>query len=357
MDVAGRDEHVEMRPLGDPDRLDGPLRVAVAAAGQRGDGHALRLPGDPLDGLEVARRGGREAGLDDVDLEPDELAGDLELLGGGQPGARAPARRRAGWCRRSRTDPPAPGTVAAHRVDSATRRGVLAAAWAWPALTTTGSRNAIWPRSSAPTRSIRWSWSCLAQALEVRPAGLVLGDPAGGEGAVLDLGQDLLHRRPDVVVDDPRAADVVAVLGGVADAEAHEVEAAAVHQVDDELELVHRLEVGQLGLVAGLDEGLEGHLDQRGRAAAEDRLLAEQVGLGLLGEGRLEDAGPGAAEGAGVGQDPGAGRPARVAVDGEQRRHAAAGLVDAADEVAGALGGDHPDVDAGRRVDPRRSGC
>ena len=89
---------------------------------------------------------------------------------------------------------------------------------------------------------------------------------------------------------DARAADVVAVLGGVADAEAHEVEAAAVHQVDDELELMHRLEVGELGLVAGLDERLEGRLDERRDAAAEERLLAEQVGLGLLGEGRLEDA-------------------------------------------------------------------
>ena len=302
MDVARRDEHVEVRPLGDADRLDGPLRVAVAAAGERRDRHALRLAGDPLDGLEVAGRGGREAGLDDVDLEPDELAGDLELLGRGQPGAGrllAVAQGRV-------EDPDAePG---GHRADSATRRGSLAAAWAWPAWTTTGSRNAIWPRSSAPTRSIRWSWSCCAQPLELGPAGVVLGDPARGERAVLDLREDLLHRRADVVVDDPRAADVVAELGRVADAEAHEVEAAAVHQVDDELELVHRLEVGQLGLVAGLDERLEGHLDQRRRPAAQDRLLAEQVGLGLLGEGRLEDAGAGAAERPGVGQDAGAGR-------------------------------------------------
>jgi hypothetical protein len=47
---------------------------------------------------------------------------------------------------------------------------------------------------------------------------------------------------------------------------------------------VHRLEVGQLGLVAGLDERLERHLHERRGAAAQDGLLAEQVGLGLLGE-------------------------------------------------------------------------
>ena len=158
---------------------------------------------------------------------------------------------------------------------------------------------------------MRWSLVRGAHPLEVGPAGIVLGDPARGERAVLDLGQDLLHRRPDVVVDDPRAADVVAVLGRVADAEAHEVEPAAVHQVDDQLELVHRLEVGELRLVARLDERLERHLDQRRRPAAEDRLLAEEVGLGLLREGRLEHAGAGVAEGAGVGEDARPGGPAR----------------------------------------------
>ena len=120
-----------------------------------------------------------------------------------------------------------------------------------------------------------------------------------------------LHGLADVVVDDPRAADVVAVLGGVADAEAHEVQAAAVHQVDDELELVHRLEVRELRLVAGLDERLERHLDQRRGPAAQHGLLAEQVRLGLLGERRLEDAGPGRADRPGVGERPvarGAGR-------------------------------------------------
>src|SRR5262245_32150986 len=76
-------------PLRDPDRLDGALRIAVAAACERGHSDAaLRLAGDPLDGLEVARRGGREAGLDHVDLEAHQLAGDLELLGRGEAGAR-----------------------------------------------------------------------------------------------------------------------------------------------------------------------------------------------------------------------------------------------------------------------------
>ena len=88
VDVARRDEQVEVRALGDADGLDGPLRVAVLAARERRDGDpALRLLRDPPDRLEVAGRRGREAGLDDVHLEPRELARDLQLLRGGQAGA------------------------------------------------------------------------------------------------------------------------------------------------------------------------------------------------------------------------------------------------------------------------------
>ena len=88
VDVAGGDEDVEMGPLGDANRLDGALRIAVLTACQRRDGDAPNFAGDPLHGLEVAGRGGREAGLDDVDLEADELACDFELLGRRQAGAR-----------------------------------------------------------------------------------------------------------------------------------------------------------------------------------------------------------------------------------------------------------------------------
>jgi hypothetical protein len=114
--------------------------------------------------------------------------------------------------------------------------------------------------------------------------------------------EDLLHLGAGLLVDDPGAAGVVAELGGVGDAVAHVVEAALIDQVDDELQLVEALEVGALGLVAGLDQGLEAHLDQGADAAAEDDLLAEEVGLGLLGEGRLQDAAAGAADPLGIGQ-------------------------------------------------------
>ena len=267
-----------------------------------------------MDRLEVARRGGREAGLDDVHLEADELAGDLELLGGGQPGAgrllavaqgrvedadgARPGRtarpggvpRRVIGMRRASSRPPGPGRPAPRP----------------------GSRNGIWPRSRAPTCSIWWSRSAARRrSNSVRPASFSAIQRSANVPSWISARTACIVARTSLV-DDPRAGDVVAVLGGVADAEAHEVEAAAVHQVHDQLELVHRLEVGELGLVAGLDERLEGHLHEGRGAAAQDGLLAEQVGLGLLGERRLEDAGPGVAERPGVGEDAGAGRPGRV---------------------------------------------
>src|SRR4029453_6821505 len=114
----------------------------------------------------------------------------------------------------------------------------------------------------------------LAHAGEVGPALVVLLDPLAGEGPGLDLGQDAAHLGLDPVVDDPGPAGVVAVLGRVRDRPAHAGQAALVHEVDDQLELVQALEVGNLGLVAGPGQGLEAGLDKGGGAAAQDRLLA-----------------------------------------------------------------------------------
>ncbi len=111
------------------------------------------------------------------------------------------------------------------------------------------------------------------------------------------------------------------------------------------------LEVGDLRLVAGLDQGLEAGLHQGGGATAEDGLLTEQVGLGLLGEGGLDDAGLGGAQALGVGQRQVEGLAGGVLLDRDDRGDAAALLVLAADQVARALRGDHADVDVGRGLD------
>src|SRR5215207_3701791 len=158
---------------------------------------------------------------------------------------------------------------------------------------------------------------------ELRRAGVLVGDEAGREGAVGDVAEDLLHPRLHRRVDDPRAGHVVAVLGGVGDRPALLGDTAFVDQVDDQLELVQALEVRDLGLVAGLGQHLETGLDQRGDATAEDGLLAEQVGLGLLGEGRLDAAGAEAADALGVGQRELPCLAGRVLLDRDEHRHAA----------------------------------
>src|ERR1035437_2464002 len=119
-----------------------------------------------------------------------------------------------------------------------------------------------------------------AHGEEFVAAGFVLVDPLFGEFAGLDFGEDLLHFGASLSVDDARAAGVVAVFGGVADAVAHVAEAAFLDEVHDEFEFVEALEVGDLGGVAGFDQSLETSADEFGRAAAEDGLLAEEVAFG-----------------------------------------------------------------------------
>ena len=117
----------------------------------------------------------------------------------------------------------------------------------------------------------------------------------------------------------------------------HPLDPALEDQVDDQLHLVDALVVGDLGRVAGLDERLEAGADQLGEPAAEHGLLAEEVGLGLLREGRLEDPGAAGADPGGVGERDLAGLPARVLGDRDQRRRAVALLVEPAHDVPGPL--------------------
>src|SRR3989304_3098958 len=135
---------------------------------------------------------------------------------------RAPARRRAAWCRRR-------GCAAGPSPPP--RRCSCAPPW----LRGTRLRLAGAPLDRVEPAHLGAQLGAhpldlvvlvgLAEARELRAAGLVLGDPAPCERAVLDLVQDLAHGVPDVLLDDARAADVVAVFGAVADAAAPEVQA------------------------------------------------------------------------------------------------------------------------------------
>ena len=112
------------------------------------------------------------------------------------------------------------------------------------------------------------------------------------------------------------------------------------------------LVVGDLGRIPGLDERLEPGSDELGRAAAEDGLLAEQIGLGLLLERRLEDAGATGADPDGVGECELTGVARGVLLDRDQRRGAVALGEEASNDMAGAFGGDHDHVVVGGGRDP-----
>src|SRR3954470_22986844 len=161
-------------------------------------------------------------------------------------------------------------------------------------------------------------------ALEVLLPRAVLRDPLAGEVAGLDLAEDLAHLLARLVGDDALAARVVAVLGRVGDREAHALKALLVHEVDDELQLVEALEVRHLGRVARLDERLEAGLDELRRPAAQDGLLAEEVGFGLVLERRLDHAAAGAADPLRVRERDVLRPPARVLRHRDEARHAAA---------------------------------
>src|SRR4030095_11804582 len=80
VDVARRDEGVDARGLRVLDRVPAGARALPVVSRQPAYDRSVHLARDRLHRLEIARRGDREAGLDDVDAEPRELVGDLELL-------------------------------------------------------------------------------------------------------------------------------------------------------------------------------------------------------------------------------------------------------------------------------------
>ncbi len=172
----------------------------------------------------------------------------------------------------------------------------------------------------------------------------VFFDPFAGEFSGLDFGENVFHFRPGLVGDEPSSGEVAAPFGGVGDAFVHVGEAASVEQIYDESGFVEAFEVGDFGGVSGVDEGLDSGFDKGGDAAAEDGLLAEEVGFGFFAEGGAEDSGAGGADGPGVGEGELFGVARGVLVDGDESRESGAGEEFGAESVAGALGGDHGDV-------------
>src|ERR1039458_7912984 len=185
----------------------------------------------------------------------------------------------------------------------------------------------------------------LPQLGEVLAALFVLFDPLACKTAILDARQHFLHRLARLVADDHLAARQIAVLGGVRNRIAHPAEAAFVDQVDDQLHLMHALEVRNLRSVAGSDQRLESLLHQRSQASAQHGLLAEQVALGLFLESGLQHTSARGADAMRIAERVFVRMAAGILMDRQQRRHPAALGVHAPQQVAGALGRDHDYVD------------
>ena len=184
----------------------------------------------------------------------------------------------------------------------------------------------------------------LADLIEVLAASLELLDPLLGESSALDGLKLTAHAVFHRFVDDLGANRDIAIFRRLRDGETHPGNSTLVHEIHDELELVQALEVGHLGRVAGFHQHFEPSLHQGGGPPAEDALLTEEVGHGLLPEVGLEDARPRAPDALGPGEGGLPGLPGRVIMDRDQGGHSLFLEILAAHGMARALWCDHDDV-------------
>ena len=211
-------------------------------------------------------------------------------------------------------------------------------------------------RSSLPTFSIGWFACSSRRRVKFSLPDLFSAMNSRAKSPDWISLRIFLHRCAGLGTDHAGSAGEVAVLGRVGDRVLHAADALLVEEVSDQLELVQALEVGELRAVASLGQRLEAGDDQLGGAAAENCLLAEEVGLGLVLEGRLDDASAGAADALGVCERDVAGVAGCVLLDGDESGDSSAFFKLRADQVARALRRDERDVDRRRRVRPVRKG-
>ena len=114
---------------------------------------------------------------------------------------------------------------------------------------------------------------------------------------------------------------------------------------------MHALEVRDFGLVPRFDERLEAGFHERRYAAAQHRLLAEEIRLCLLVEGRAQHAGSRRANALCVGERVVERVAGRVLMHRHERGHASTLREHFAHAMSGRLRRDHRHVDAGRRDD------
>ena len=171
------------------------------------------------------------------------------------------------------------------------------------------------------------------------------------EGAILDLREDLLHLLTGLLSDETLTGAVIAVLRRVGDRVTHLGEAALVDEVDDQLHLVAGLEVRHLRRIASLNEGIEARVDELTDTTTKNRLLAEEIRLGLLLEGGLKDTRTTSADAGSVCKCGVLRLAGEILLDTDQARNALPLDILAANGVTRSLRCDHDDVDVLRRHD------
>src|SRR5690554_2166867 len=167
----------------------------------------------------------------------------------------------------------------------------------------------------------------------------------------LDALQSVAHGSAGLIVDDFRTSHVLTVLRVVGDGVVHVGDTAFVHEVNDQLQLVQALEVSHFRRVTRFGQHLEASLDQLNRATAQNCLLTEQVGFGLVLEGGFDDTGTTTAHTAGVGQSDVLGIAGSVLEDRDQIGNTAALDELGAYSVTRRLGGNHDHVQILARYD------
>jgi len=141
-----------------------------------------------------------------------------------------------------------------------------------------------------------------AQLGEMRTAAFVFVDPFLGEFAGLDVLQNLLHRLAHLGSDHSFAPRQVTVFRRVADRITHVGQAAFVNQVDDQLDFMDAFKISHLRRITRVDQSIVTGLDQRAKPAAQNRLLAKQIGFRFIFKRRFDNRGASTTDGAGVSQ-------------------------------------------------------
>ena len=136
--------------------------------------------------------------------------------------------------------------------------------------------------------------------IEPRSPLFVFCDPLSGEVTAADIGEHLPQSGVRLLGNHFRSSGIVPIFRSVAHRIAHEVESAAIHEVDDQFEFVHAFEICDLRLIPGFYQRFKPCFYQRADAAAEDGLFSKQVGFGFFGKGRFNDTRTRAADALGV---------------------------------------------------------